>query len=230
MRDIGLPSDGLPELGRYDLFRKRARAVQNLRISAVDVEQASLGQQQIWLQQHAAMTPMLTSLGRDLAILQRAATRSEIVDALRQLDDMPAGKQSSSGAKRMLVGRVGAQEPSLGAVNFAVLDVLDREDWFPAPAKMVKALAEAEQYLADVGLALSNMPKWNGWITVALAENERSQALAAQRQAARIAQPAAGDDGCPPLSSRRTGGAGTAWVRTRGKNFPDQKFLIKKSK
>jgi hypothetical protein len=176
----------LPELGRFDLFRKRARALQDLWYDAVDVERAGFAKQQIWLQRHDAMEPLLGSLGRDSAILQRKATRNQIVDALVQLDDLPAGKQSSPGAKSMLARRVGAQEPSLGGINFAVLDVADNERWFPAPAVVLEALSTAERFLDSVVHALSVLPRWHRLITVALAESEREQNLEHQRRAARI--------------------------------------------
>lgn len=184
MNDIGDLSDGLPVLSRYDQFRKRAAAVRKLWGDAVEIERASIGEQRLWLQRHEAATSLIASLSRDLALLQRKATRSQIVDALLPLNDLP---KATPGAKNILAQRVGAQEPTIGAVNLAALMVLDTEEWFPPPAKMLRALEAAEQSLKSIELALQCMPRSYRHAVDALAESERSELFEIERRTARIA-------------------------------------------
>ena len=82
--------------------------------------------------------------------------------------------------------RVAAQEPTFGGINLAVLRVVDEEDWVPAPAKVIRALAEAEAFLGGVSTALERLPIYSKTIAAALAESERYQAFVSQRQATRI--------------------------------------------
>lgn len=186
MSSVHQLSSDLPALGRFDQFRKRARLVNDLRSDAINVERSSLEAQQSWLQRHEAIAPLVASLTRDLAILQRSATRTEIVDALVQLDALPSSKSAGAGAKAMMAHRIGAQEPTFGGINLAVLDVIDREDWLPAPSKVIRALADAEVSLSNISHGLAHLPVWHRIIASALAESQRQQAFESQRQAARL--------------------------------------------
>ena len=83
--------------------------------------------------------------------------------------------------------RIGAREPSYGAINIAVLQMIDGLEWYPPPGKALAALADATSLLNSVTKYIDGVSHWHTRVTQALAENERQQAFESQRHAARIA-------------------------------------------
>jgi hypothetical protein len=85
----------LPVLGRFDEFLKRGNAAINLWRSGYEAEEGAVPAQRSWLKRDQDLALLLPSLARDLAALERQATRTEIVDALLPLNVLPAGCQSA---------------------------------------------------------------------------------------------------------------------------------------
>jgi hypothetical protein len=192
MGNVHTLASDLPVLGRFDELMKRSDAVESLWRTGYETTEGSIDAQRAWLKRDQELTLLLPSLARDLAALQRQATRTEIVDALLPLSVLPSSKGSPSNGNSILAQRVAAREPSFGAVNIAALAVLDRSQWYPVPAVVLTALEEASQRLGWISHAIEKIPSWREQVAVALAESERRQALMSQRRAAQLGVQARG--------------------------------------
>jgi hypothetical protein len=178
----------LPVLGRFDEFLKRGDAVTMLWSTGYEAAEGAINDQRRWLKRDQEMALLLPSLARDLAALQRQATRTEIVDALLPLNVLPSGKGAPANAGSVLAQRVAAREPSFGAVNIAALRVLDTATWYPVPSVLLEALDLAETTLGSIDHAIQKIPTWRDEVAGALAEAEQMQAIHSQRRAAQLAR------------------------------------------
>jgi hypothetical protein len=177
----------LPVLGRFDEFMKRGDAVTRLWRTGYEAGEGAISAQRGWLERDQELALLLPSLARDLAALQRQATRTEIVDALLPLNVLPSGKGAPANTNSVLAQRVAAREPSFGAINIAALKVLDEATWYPVPSVVLAALDDASQRLAWIGHAIEKIPSWREQIASALAEAEHRQSIDSQRRAAQLA-------------------------------------------
>jgi hypothetical protein len=187
MGNVHTLANDLPVLGRFDEFLKRGDAVSKLWRTGYEAEQGVLDAQRAWLKRDQELALLLPSLARDLAALQRQATRTEIVDALLPLNVLPTGKGAPANGNSVLAQRVAAREPSFGAINIAALRVLDEATWHPVPSVLLAALEDATRTLFWIGHAIEKLPAWREQVASALAEAEHRQSIDSQRRAAQIA-------------------------------------------
>lgn len=187
MGEIHNLSTDLPVLGRFDEFLKRGESVARLWRSGYHAEEGGMEAARAWLKRDQHLTLLLPSLDRDLAVLQRKATRTDIVDALSPLGVLPKNRDAPPNVASVLAQRVASREPTFGAINIAALQVLDNAKWYPLPVDLLTALDEANKRLASIRHAIDKIPSWRERVVEALAEAERSQAFQSKRRAAQIA-------------------------------------------
>lgn len=189
MGNLHVLETDLPVLSKPDRFRKASAVARKLWQDAIDAGAGGIKTQRAWLDRWAALQPMLPAFRAELDAIQRPATRSEIASALVTLRDMlpPGNRTPTAASNKMMAERVGSTEPSIGAVNFAVLHMIDTFEWYPVTAKVLATLAEITASLGWVAHALDRLPEYQLEITAKLAEAEREEAEHFQRRAAQAA-------------------------------------------
>jgi hypothetical protein len=187
MGELHRLSADLPILSRPDKFRKLADAARQLWRDSYDASAGGLTTQRAWLERHASLAPMLPSLREELDAIQRLATRSEIADALSTMREVlkTGNRPPTAGSNRILAERVGAAEPTIGALNFAALHLIDTVEWWPAPAVVLTALAAAADRLRWIGTALDGLPDQAARMRNQLADSEADERKWLEQQARR---------------------------------------------
>lgn len=176
----------LPVPSTADRFRKAANAARSLHVTfLVDgLEDADLEAQEAWLAGYARVQPTLPSLKAELVALSQPATRPQVATALLTLrDTIPptSGRPATATGNRMMAERVGAREPSIGALNFATLQAIDTLEWYPPPAKMLGMLDEATNYLVSISNTIDRLPEIERQLAKRVAHERQRRVEIAER-------------------------------------------------
>jgi hypothetical protein len=89
-------------------------------------------------------------LRTQLEAIQRPATKKELADHLSVLRiAFPTAKAAGDGFSRVLIERAAARTPTFGQLDWAVRRLIDTAEFLPSVARVVQALADAQQSIED---------------------------------------------------------------------------------
>jgi hypothetical protein len=134
-----------------------------------------------------SMLAMRPDFQQQITSIDRPATKKELADHLSVLRiAFPNAKAAGDGFSRILVERVAAQQPSLGALDWAIRQLIDHSNFMPSIAETLAAIMVAQSHIDSAKMFAAKLPKLSREISDRVAEAERDEARDAERRAARI--------------------------------------------
>jgi hypothetical protein len=142
-----------------DLFYRshNASGAPALRSLAADIDRAL---------EHA---PTLQS---QLDAIQRPATKRELADHLSVLRiSFPTAKAAGDGFSRVLIERVAAKQPRLGALDWAVRRLIDHSNFLPTIAEVLQALAASQESIDGARMLVERLARLRAEVVKRIADD-----------------------------------------------------------
>lgn len=135
-----------------------------------------------------AMLAKRPELERQLNVISPPATKKQLADHLSVLRiAFPNAKAAGDGFSRILIERVAAKQPSIGALDWAMRQLIDHSNFMPSIAETLEALVAAQSQIDTAKMFTAKLPKLSREISERVAEAERDEARGAERRAAKLA-------------------------------------------
>ncbi|EKS28233.1 hypothetical protein [Afipia felis] len=177
----------LPAPTRSDLVSRAYGDIHRLMTAARQAKAEGLVEMQDVLAQCDATLARRDELKRELEALARPSTRAEIATILAALlENYPMNKHRASAATtRIMAERIGAAQPSVGALEVGINKIIDNPDieFFPVTGVVLQAIAEASRSLGMTGEYLDKvLPRLREELQVAIKTQMANEAAYARRR------------------------------------------------